>query len=119
MKPIIEASAPGRITINSQQFNYDIFIDLEGDVNKRIPYLPNRISSSLELTLEEANNLYDPHANEIIIGSGEKSQLRLSYEATDFFELKKCKIKLLPTQEAINYWNRYEGHALGLFHIAN
>lgn len=118
MKPTIEANDSGNITINSRQFNYDISINIEGEVNKRMQDWPKNLSSS-ELTLEEANILYDPHANEIIIGSGEKSQLRLSYEATDFFEVKKCKIKLLPTQEAINYWNRYEGHAVGLFHITN
>jgi hypothetical protein len=42
----------------------------------------------------------------------------LSNEATDFFEEKQCKIKMLPLQEAITYWNRYEGRAVGLFHIS-
>ncbi len=117
MKPTIEANDAGRITINKQQISYDISINLEGEVNKRMQDFPNNLSSSQELTLEEANSLYDPHANEIIIGSGDKAPLRLSYEATDFFEEKKCKIKLLPTPEAIIYWNRYEGHAIGLFHL--
>jgi len=118
MKPIIKSKKIGSISINNQQIDYDIFINIEGLVMKREPD-SNREIDYLELTLAEANELYDPGANEMIIGSGEKSQLRLSNEATDFFEEKKCKIKLLPTQEAITYWNRYEGHAIGLFHITN
>ena len=39
--------------------------------------------------------------------------------ATDFFEEKKCKIKLLPLRGAITYWNRYEGHGIGLFYLWN
>lgn len=96
--------------------DFDISINLDGKVIKRGLQTKDKINSA-ELTLDEANSLYDPNANEIIIGSGGHSILRLSNEATDFFEEKRCKIKLLPTQEAISYWNRYEGHAIGLFHI--
>ena len=60
-----------------------------------------------------------PNINELIIGSDMLDKIQLSNEATDFFEEKKCKIKLLPLREAITYWNRYEGHAIGLFHLSN
>ena len=118
MKPTITLQEFGSVSIDDKQINYDIFIDIEGHVIKQ------EIGSStsvdfLELTLEEAGTLYDPAANEMIIGSGERSELRLSNEAYDFFDEKRCKIKLLPTNEAIEYWNRYEGHAIGLFHFTN
>lgn len=116
MKPIIKAKKAGEFSINNKMINFDISINLEGKVVKR-NLLPTDTMKSSELTLEEANNLYDPNANEMIIGSGGLSTLRLSNEATDFFEEKRCKIKLLPTHEAIAYWNRYEGHAIGLFHV--
>lgn len=116
MKPTIKSKKTGNVSINNQWIDYDISINLDGIVMKR-ERSSNGDLDFLELTLEEANRLYEPSANEMIIGSGEKSQLRLSNEATDFFEEKRCKIKLLPTQEAITYWNRYEGHAIGLFHI--
>lgn len=116
MKPTIKAKKAGEISIDNKTINFDISINLEGKVIERYPKTMGEMQS-LELTLEEANTLYDPNANEMIIGSGGQSKLRLSNEATDFFEEKKCKIKLLPTQEAITYWNRYEGHAIGLFHI--
>jgi hypothetical protein len=54
----------------------------------------------------------------MIIGFRSDEKIMLSNEATDFFEEKQCKIKMLPLQEAITYWNRYEGRAVGLFHIS-
>ena len=69
------------------------------------------------ISLNEAGKLYDPNINEMIIGWDKNDILALSNEATDFFEEKRCKIKLLPLDEAIDYWNRYEGHAIGLFHF--
>ena len=92
MKPIIESKKMGRISINNQQIDCDIFINIEGLVVKREPGLKREIDY-LELTLAEANELYDPGANEMIIGSGEESELRLSNEATDFFEEKKFTSK--------------------------
>ena len=71
------------------------------------------------LTLSESNKIYDPVINEMIIGWRSDDKMMLSNEATDFFDEKKCKIKLLPLDEAITYWNRYEGYAIGLFHISH
>jgi hypothetical protein len=116
MKPTIQAKKAGEISINNKMIDFDISINLEGKVSKRVQQAKDELKV-LELSLEEANSLYDPNANEMIIGSGVQSKLRLSNEATDFFEEKRCKIKLLPTGEAITYWNRYEGHAIGLFHV--
>lgn len=116
MKPTINEKKTGEISINNKMIDFDISINLDGKVIKRHQQSMDEMKSS-ELTLEEASSLYDPNANEMIIGSGWHSVLRLSNEATDFFEEKRCKIKLLPTREAITYWNRYEGHAIGLFHI--
>ena len=41
----------------------------------------------------------------------------LSEEATGFFRQKNCKVKLLPTPEAIQEWNMANGKWTGLFHI--
>ncbi len=116
MKPTIIAKKAGEFSINNKTIDFDISINLDGKVIKRYPQSSGGIKL-LELSLEEANKLYDPNANEMIIGSGGQAKLRLSNEAIDFFEEKKCKIKLLPIWEAITYWNRYEGHAIGLFYI--
>jgi hypothetical protein len=42
---------------------------------------------------------------------------KLSDEAAEFFEKKNCRVKLLPTPEAIQAWNAASGAVIGLFHI--
>jgi hypothetical protein len=118
MKPEIDATDFGSITIDHRKIHHDIYIGAEGAVYKRKKKLSKRVyGTSHIISLDEASYVYDPEANEIIIGSGQDDMVKLSREAADFFDEKKCKVKLLPTPEAIRYWNRYEGHAVGLFHV--
>ncbi len=118
MKPIIESVEFGSVIIDKERIRYDIVISVDGEIVKRNKKLSKAIfGTSHILSLDEARDVYDPEANELIIGAGHDSQLKLSAEASDFFEEKKCKIKLLSTPEAAKYWNRYEGHAIGLFHV--
>lgn len=118
MKPTIKTSSNGEITILNEHINYDFYINSDGEIVRRTKKLDPKERKSLDLiSLHEAGTIYDPNINEMIIGCDSKDKIWLSNEATDFFEEKKCKIKLLPLDEAIVYWNRYEGHAIGLFHI--
>lgn len=116
MTPIINNDIEGHLKINNQLIEYDFFIDSEGDVKRRHQDIPNGAKSG-EMSLSEASDYYDPNINELIIGWRTDDKLMLSNEAVDFFDEKQCKIKLLPLSEAITYWNRYEGHAVGLFHV--
>lgn len=118
MKPIIDKTDFGSITVDQHTIDHDIYIDAGGHVSKRKKKLSKRrYGTSHIISLEEASTVYDPEANEIIIGSGQYDKMKLSEEAADFFDEKRCKVKLLPTPEAVRYWNRYEGHAVGLFHV--
>ena len=118
MKPIIQSTDFGSITIGRERIGYDVHIMADGQVTRRKKRLSKHFyGTSHILSLDEARELYEPLANELIIGSGQEGRLRLSEEATDFFEEHKCKVKMLPTPEAIRYWNRYEGKAIGLFHV--
>lgn len=118
MKPTIQTSKKGEITIQNNVISQDFYINVEGQILKRNTKSTSNLSSSLNiLSLDEAGVLYDPNINEMIIGCVESDKMMLSNEAFDFLEEKQCKIKLLPIDEAITYWNRYEGRAVGLFHI--
>ena len=116
MKPTIKTSKKGEITIQDHIISQDFYIDVEGQIINR-KREPSQTLPLNVLTLHEAGVLYDPNINEMIIGCVENDKLKLSNEAFDFLEEKRCKIKLLPIDEAIIYWNRYEGNAVGLFHI--
>lgn len=118
MKPHIDGTDFGYITINGEKIYHDIYILSEGRVEKRNKKLSKAVyGTSHVISLDEAKYIYEMDANELIVGSGQYGNVRLSEEAVDFFDEKKCKVKLFPTPEAIEYWNRYEGHAIGLFHV--
>jgi hypothetical protein len=116
MKPIISSQTGGQLLIGDHRMEHDFYINSEGQVMDRNQnFLDSRDLQVLSLT--EAYDYYDPNINELIIGFRSDDKLMLSNEATDFFEEKQCKIKMLPLLEAITYWNRYEGRAVGLFHV--
>ena len=118
MKPSIDSTEFGTITIENRRIHHDVYISLDGVVEKRRKILSKNINGTSHLlSLEEAKHIFQMEVNEVIIGSGQYGKLRLSEEATDYFDEKKCKVKLMPTPEAIAYWNRYEGYATGLFHV--
>jgi hypothetical protein len=118
MKPTIHISNGGKISIDNRAINYDFFINAEGEIVRRKQLITAGESVSLNtLTLSEAQEYYDPAVNEMVIGCEDFEKLVLSSEAVDFFDEHRLKIKLLPIQEAAIYWNRYEGRAVGLFHL--
>jgi len=118
MKPTISTSKKGSITIENTSIDYDFYINTSGRIIKRNRKFISMEDSSIQfISLLEAGELFDPNVNEMIIGCDDSYKLTLSNEAYDFFEEKRCKIKLLPLDEAILYWNRYEGRAIALFHL--
>ncbi len=118
MKPHIDESEFGYITVEGEKILHDIYIATDGNVKTRNKKLSKAVfGTSHIISLGEAKEVYEMEANELIIGAGQYDSVKLSEEAIDFFDEKQCKIKLFPTPEAILYWNRYEGHAIGLFHV--
>ena len=118
MRPTIHITKGGEISIDDRAINYDFFINAEGEIVRRKQLSFAGEHASLQtLTLSEAEEYYDPAVNELVIGCEDFEKLVLSSEAVDFFDEHQFKIKLLPIQEAATYWNRYEGRAVGLFHL--
>jgi len=69
------------------------------------------------ISLAEAEHVYEEGAQQIIIGTGQSSMVKLSEEAAAFFQQKGCAVELLPTPEAIDQWNKVVCPTIGLFHI--
>lgn len=118
MKPIIDKTKFGSITIDGEKFDYDILIRLDGKVEKRKKKLSKDVfGTSHTISLAEAEYVYENGAEGIIIGSGQSGMVKLSDEAAEFFKQKKCLVSLHPTPEAIEFWNNTRGYNIGLFHI--
>ncbi|NJD60533.1 MAG: hypothetical protein C3F13_00045 [Anaerolineales bacterium] len=118
MKPKINKTSFGSITVNGEKLENDILIRLDGSVVKRRKKLSKEVfGTSHTLSLAEAEFIYEKGAEKIVIGSGQSGMLKLSEEAEDYFSKRKCKVKLIPTPEAITSWNKAKGKTIGLFHV--
>lgn len=118
MKPTIRDTSFGSITVEKDRYDHDIIITLEGKVKKRKKKLSKAVyGTSHTISLEEARHVYQGGAEGIIIGSGQYGVAELSPEAAGFLKKKHCRVKLLPTPDAILEWNRADGKWIALFHI--
>lgn len=118
MKPKIQSTSFGSITIDGEKYNHDVLIRLDGEVRKRKKKLSKKVyGTSHVLSLAEAEHIYEPGAELLIIGSGQTGQVRLSSEAQDFFDTNHVRVVLAATPKAIRLWNEAGGSTIGLFHV--
>ena len=118
MKPNIDQTTFGSITIEGTDFEHDVIIRLGGQVKKRKKKLSKAIyGTSHIVSLDEARQVYEKGAERLIIGTGQEGNVTLSDEANDYFIRKHCHVDLLPTPQAIQTWNEANGSVLGMFHV--
>lgn len=118
MRPRIDGTEFGSITIEGTAFEHDVVIRLDGQVKKRKKKLSKAVyGTSHVVSLDEARHVYEEGAERLIVGTGQAGLVGLSDEAADYFSRKKCQVELLPTSEAIETWNEARGAVIGLFHI--
>lgn len=118
MKPHIDDTKFGSISIDGVIFDHDVIIRLDGRVEKRKKKLSKSVyGTSHRVSLEEARFLFENGAQELIIGTGQHGALELSDEAGQFLESNGCEIVACPTRMAIFTWNHSKNRCIGLFHI--
>lgn len=118
MKPGIDETTFGSITIAGSVFEHDVIIRLDGEVKKRKKKLSRAVyGTSHVLSLAEARHVYEKGTQRLIIGTGQYGNVTLSDEAAGYFTRKHCDVDLLATPEAIRAWNKAEGRVVGLFHV--
>ena len=118
MKPRINGSEFGTITIEGEVFEHDVIIRLDGEVKKRKKKLSKAVyGTSHVVSLDEARHVHQGGAELLIVGAGQYGALKLSGEAAAYLEREACRVELLPTPQAIEAWNAAEGEVIGLFHV--
>ena len=118
MKPKIDKTKFGMITISSTKYENDVIIRLDGRVEKRKKKLSKAIyGTSHIISLDEAKYVYEEGAERLIVGTGQTGLAKLSDEAADYLKNKGCRAKLQPTPEAIQLWNEAKGAVIALFHV--
>ena len=118
MKPKIDGTEFGSITIAGRRIEHDVLIRLSGEVAKRKKKLSKAVyGTSHTVSLAEAEYLYEKGAERLIVGAGQNGMVTLSAEAADYFAGKKVAVELAPTPDAVARWNKAKGEVVGLFHV--
>jgi hypothetical protein len=120
MKPHIDATAFGSITVEGTVFEHDIIIRPDGQVKKRKKKLSKAVyGTSHTISLPEARYVCEQAVgpDRLIVGSGQHGNVELSPEAAAYLKQRRCRVVLLPTPEVIKVWNQTKGTAIGLFHV--
>lgn len=118
MKPRIDGTAFGSITIAGARIEHDVLIRLDGEVVKRKKKLSKAVyGTSHTISLAEAEFIFEKGAERLIIGSGQNGMVELSDEAADYFAKHDVGVGLAPTPEAIQHWNKAKGQVIGMFHV--
>ena len=118
MKPRIENTQFGSITMAGELYEHDVVIRLSGQVKKRKKELSKaKYGTSHRISLKEARHIYEAGAERMIVGTGQSGCVELSDEAAEFLRQKGCPVQLLPTPLAVKAWNAAEGAVIGMFHV--
>ena len=118
MQPNLLGTGFGWIDVGGERISHDILIHLDGNVTKRKKKLSKEVyGTSHTISLAEAEHIYQDGAEGLLIGGGQFGRVRLSPEASEYFQQKNCQVKILNTPQAVKDWNDSEGNIIGLFHI--
>ena len=118
MRPSIDGTEFGSITISGELYEHDVVIRLSGNVKKRKKKLSKaKYGTSHKVSLEEAEHIFEAGAKRLILGSGQSGSVELSDEAAQYFRKNGCSVQLLPTPQAITAWNAAKGAVIGMFHV--
>ena len=119
MKPKIDKTRFGSITVEGEVYPHDLVIRPDGKVLARFKELSKAVyGTSHVVSLAEAQQVYYEGAERLIVGTGSTGLTRLSDEAAEFFEGRGCRVDRYPTRRAIKIWNEAEGAVIGLFHVS-
>ena len=77
MKPKIDGTQFGSITVDGSLFEHDVILRLSGKVKKRKKKLSKRLyGTSHTISLDEAKHVYEDGAKRLIVGAGHTATSR-------------------------------------------
>jgi len=114
----IDATEFGAITIDGKTYEHDVIIRLSGEVEKRRKRLSKaQYGTSHIISKAEAKFVFEKGCDLLIIGTGQDGNVRLSPEASTYFDKKQCRVVLERTPEAILTFNRSPDKKVALMHM--
>ena len=114
----IDATEFGAITIDGKTYEHDVIIRLSCEVEKRRKRLSKaQYGTSHVISKAEAKFVFEKGCDLLIVGTGQDGNVRLSPEASAYFDKKQCRVVLERTPEAILTFNRSPDKKVALMHV--
>jgi hypothetical protein len=114
----IDGTEFGSITVDGKIYGHDVIIRLSGKVEKRRKRLSKEeYGTSHIISKEEAKFVFENGCDLLIVGAGQQGNVRLSPEASEYFDKKHCRVLLQPTPEAIRAFNQSREKKIALMHV--
>ncbi|MGD0643066.1 MAG: MTH938/NDUFAF3 family protein [Roseiarcus sp.] len=114
----IDATEFGAITIDGKTYPHDVVIRLSGEVEKRRKRLSKELyGTSHIISKAEAKFVFEKGCDVLIVGAGQQGNVRLSPEAAEYFDKKRCRVVVEPTPEAIRAFNESRDKKIALMHV--
>ena len=102
----IDATEFGSITVDGKTYEHDVIIRLSGKVEKRRKRLSKeKYGTSHIISKAEAKFVFEDGCDLLIVGTGQEGNVRLSSEASEYFDKKHCRVLTQPTPEALDAFN--------------
>lgn len=114
----IESTEFGSITIDGKRYEFDVVVRMSGEITKRKKKLSKKYyRTSHMISKDEAKFVYEKGCEQLILGTGQYGNVKLSKEATEYLDKKHCEVIAQPTPEAVDSFNKSEKDRIGLFHV--
>ncbi len=98
----IEDTKFGSITIDGKTYEHDVIVLLSGKVEKRKKKLSKeQYGTSHIISKDEARFIFEDGCDLLTVGAVQEGNVRLSPEASDYFNNKRCKVLVQPTPEPL------------------
>ena len=84
---------PSAITVDGKTYEHDVIIRLSGAVEKRRKRLSKeKYGTSHIMSKAEAKFVFEDGCDLLIVGAGQDGNVRLSPEASAYFDKKHCRV---------------------------
>lgn len=114
----IDGTEFGSITIDGKTYGHDVVIGLSGAVTKRKKRLSKeQYGTSHIISKAEAKAVFEKGCDLLVVGAGQDGNVRLSPEATEYFDRHGCRVVLQRTKHAIDTFNRSHARKMALMHV--
>lgn len=116
--PIIAESAPEVITIGGRAYGQDVYIRVNGKVERRDKASKDSPAVPEQIGVDELRRVCRGRPSILILGTGHNTTAALTEEAEQFLFRRGITFETLPTPEAIKTYNAIKGRKAALIHLA-